>query len=378
MAENPFIIAEKIIPEYFCDRKKESQELIDFLRNGNNVVMVAPRRIGKSGLIQFCFQQKRIKQDFLTVYIDILSTTNLQEFTYLLGLEVFNVVRSRGDGWWKRFFSVVKSIAGKISFDPVSGLPSLNLQLGDISQPSFTLKEIFEFIDTASKPCIIAIDEFQQITRYPENNIEALIRGHLLQINNCRMIFSGSEANILSRMFIDASRPFYLSATIMELKTIPSEVYIEFIKEMFRKKSKRISTELCRRIYDMFDGITFYIQRLCNAVFSNTGYEQEATEEILRNSLEGILSSYDVVFRLRLSQLSTKQKELLYAIAQEELVSQPTSAEFIQRYSLSSASATQTALKSLIKNQIVVKNDNGYRIDDRFFHYWLRRFLNRL
>lgn len=373
MIENPFVITEKIIPGYFCDREHESRELIKLLTNGNNVVLISQRRIGKTALIQFCYQQWPLNKKYTTVYVDILSTTNLQEFTYLLGREVFDVIKRAGEGMLKSFITIVKSLAAKIGFDPLTGLPSLNIQLGDIAHPDFTLKEIFTYLANAEKTCIIAIDEFQQIRNYPERNVEALIRAHLLQINNCRMVFSGSERHILSDMFSNAAQPFYQSAAFLELNIIPKNVYVAFIQNLFQQRRKRISEELATQIYEMFEGITFYIQRVCNGLFSNTEYDSKATEEILNYTLEGILSSYNVIYRERLSRLSIRQKELLIAIAKEKEVEKITSVEFINKYSLVSASAVQTALKSLVKTNLVVRNSDYYLVDDRFFRIWIER-----
>lgn len=371
MKENPFIITERIIPKYFCDREKETALMVKLLTNGNNIVLISQRRIGKTGLIQYCYEQEEIKDNFITIYVDILSTSNLQEFTYLLGKEIFDSIRSRGEKIWRSFLTIVKSISGKIGFDNVSGLPSLNLQLGDITSPEYTLKEIFQYISKASRPCIVAIDEFQQINRYPERNVEALLRSHLLQINNCRMIFSGSERHMLSEMFLNSSKPFYMSASFLELSPIPKEIYVSFIRKLFEEGEKEIPEEMAIRVYDLFDGITFYIQRVCNGLYANTETGSSVTDEILHNTLDEILYSFDTIFRMRLSQLTTRQKELLFAIAKARKAENITSKEFIVKNALSTASAVQTALKALMKNGLVVKLENAYLIEDRFFQMWL-------
>lgn len=373
MIENPFIITEKVIPEYFCDREKESSELIKLVKNGNNVVLISRRRLGKTGLIQYCFGQDIIKDNFLTIYIDILSTTNLREFTYLLGREVFDSVRSKGEKIWKRFLTVVKSLSGKVGFDAMSGLPTLNLQLGDITEPEYTLKEVFNYISEAGRPCIVAIDEFQQIMHYPEKNVEALIRSHLLQINNCRMIFSGSEKDILAGMFVNTKRPFYQSAHFMELRPIPREVYSDFIVEMFGRGLRNITETIAKEIYDAFDGITYYIQRVCNGVYANVGQGGEVTGRVISHTIEEILYSFDTIFRVRLSQLTMRQKELLFALAQEGVYEKITSADFIHKYSLASSSAIQTSQKSLIKGGLIARTDAGYEVEDRFFRMWIER-----
>lgn len=373
MIDNPFVITEKVIPRYFCDRELESANLAKLLLNGNNVVLISQRRLGKTSLIQYCYQLDEIRENFLAIYVDILSTTNLQEFAFLLGREVFEVVRSKGEKRWQSFLSIVKSLSGKIGIDPWSGMPTFNLQLGDIVAPEYTLKEIFDYLSNAEKTCIVAIDEFQQISKYPEPNVEALIRSHLLRINNCRMIFSGSERHLLAEMFLSNARPFYQSASFIELNPIPEDIYVEFIIRLFKEKNKAIDSGLARDIYDKFDGITFYIQKVCNTIFANTPVGGQADEQILQDSMAEIMASLATIYRMRLSQLTLRQKELLLAVAQENFVKQITSASFTKKYSLSSPSAIQTALKSLMRDELIVKSERGYVIEDRFFRIWLNR-----
>lgn len=373
MSDNPFIITEKVKPEYFCDRQEESRQMLKLLGNGNNVVLISQRRIGKTSLIQYCYQREDIRDDYFTIYVDILSTTNLKEFTYLLGREIFEAVRTRGEKRWQSFLMTVKSLAAKVGFDSMTGLPSLNFQLGDIVKPEYTLKEIFEFLSHADKPCILAIDEFQQINKYPESNVAALIRSHLLQINNCRMIFAGSQRHLLADMFMNSSQPFYLSASFVELAPIPRDLYCEFIVAMFEKFGKKISQGLAFEVYDLFDGITFNVQRVCNGLFSNTAPGGEADSETLVQTLDETLSSYDVIFRMRMGTLTMRQKELLLAVAREGCVAQITSAQFVKRNSLASAATVQTAVKSLVEKDILAKTEHGYVVDDRFFRLWLNR-----
>lgn len=370
---NPFLITEKIIPEYFCDRQKESDQLIKYVTNGNNVVLISPRRVGKTGLIQYCYSKREIKDDYITVYVDILSTTNLQEMIFLLGKEIYRSVKTLGARIVRNFFKSLRSLEGKFTYDPISGQPSFNLQLGDITNPVYTLEEIFEYLRRAPKPCIIAIDEFQQIGRYAEKNVEALIRSHIVRSNNCRFIFSGSERHLLDEMFFNASRPFYQSAAVLELEVIPRDIYIGFIIDMFKKGNKNISSELAGEIYDMFDGYTFYVQRLCNESFSNVVQGGVADKAVVEQSLEAVLFSYDAIFRRQLANLSAKQKETLFAIASEGTVEGVTSEAFMSNHSLSSASSVQAAIRALINADILTRQGNAYSVYDRFFSLWIRR-----
>lgn len=370
---NPFVISEKIIPEYFCDRKEESKLLLDLLTNGNNIVLISHRRIGKTALIQYCFENKRIKKEFITIYVDILSTNNLREFIFLLGKSIISKIMPLGKRMLNNFIQTVRSLSGKLGYDPMTGSPTINFQLGDVNQPEFTLKEIFQYLDKAGKPCIVAIDEFQQVAKYPEVGVEALIRSHLHQINNCRFIFSGSERHLLEQMFTSPARPFFNSCTFIELKVIPRDIYVAFIKEQFQKENKEISEELAIRIYDKFDGYTFYVQRVCNGIFSMTSEGEEASEKMMEETVANLLFSYDTIYRERLHRLSTRQKELLFAVAKEGKVERINSVEFIQRNALASASAVQTAEKTLLKSDILGKEFGIVFISDKFFALWLRK-----
>ena len=80
---NPFIVSGKIAPEYFCDRIEEASQLEKALSNQMNVVLTSSRRMGKTSLVDFVFDKPAIKDDFVTISVDILHTTTFREFTPL-------------------------------------------------------------------------------------------------------------------------------------------------------------------------------------------------------------------------------------------------------------------------------------------------------
>ena len=120
------------------------------------------------------------------------------------------------------FINSVLSLQAGISYD-FTGTPSFNIQLGDIQNSMATLEEIFKYLAKADKPCIVAIDEFQQITNYSEKNVEALLRTHIQHCNNAQFIFAGSQRHTMGNMFLSASRPFYQSVSMMHLESIAIE-----------------------------------------------------------------------------------------------------------------------------------------------------------
>ena len=262
---NPFIITGNIPEKYFCDRLDESAKIIRTLSNGGNLCLMSPRRMGKSKLVKFCYDKHEMSDKFYTFYVDILHTSGLREFTYAFGQKVFDTLHTKSKKMFTSFVQGLKSINAKFGFDPVNNTPTFSLELGDINRPEYTLAEIFECLEKADKPCIVAFDEFQQITKYPEKNIEALLRSHIQQLSNVNFIFSGSERHIVSEMFLSSARPFYNSTSIMELHPIKPDVYKDFVCGLFQKFGRKVDEDDVLKIYNAFEGNTYYMQKTFSA-----------------------------------------------------------------------------------------------------------------
>ena len=212
---NPFIVGKYVSDKYFCDRSEETTFLRKQIQNGRDVALISPRRIGKSGLIQHFFNQSDIKEQYYVFFIDIYATTSLAEFVYTLGKEIYAQLKPQSTLWKEKFFQVISSFRIGFKLDSMTGEPSFDLGLGDIQAPQTSLDEIFAYIEEADKPCIIAIDEFQQISEYAEKNVEALLRTKIQKCHHAQFIFSGSKRHVMSNMFNTPSKPFYQSTISM-------------------------------------------------------------------------------------------------------------------------------------------------------------------
>ena len=140
--------------------------------------------MGKTSLVSYVFDKPSIAGEYVTITIDILHTTAFREFIMTFGTAVFDAVASRSDRWRKLFVTVLKSLSTSFGYDPVQNTPTFDVKLGDILRPEYTLGEICEYLEKVDKRCLVVIDEFQQITRYPEKNTEALLRTHIQKLSN--------------------------------------------------------------------------------------------------------------------------------------------------------------------------------------------------
>jgi len=369
--KNPFVITGYISEKYFCDREKETEELIRYLTNGQNVAMISPRRMGKTGLITHCFHKQALSREYHTFFIDIYATGNLREFIFILGKQIFEQLKPKGRKFIDKFFEIASSLRPAFKLDHITGQPVFDIGIGEISQPEYSLEQIFTYLEKADKPCIVAFDEFQQIAKYPEGNIEALLRTHIQQCKNTNFIFAGSQQHMMEQIFFSASKPFYQSVNVVNVQAIALESYVPFVRNHFAVAGKTITTENIERVYNLFEGHTWYIQTIFNILFSHTESGEECTFALIKEAVANAIVSHEAIFKGFLSMLSERQKELLYAIAKEKKAINVTSAKFIKKHALQSASAVQTAMKQLIDKEIITKEENIYSVYDRLLGLWI-------
>lgn len=368
---NPFITSGYISADYFCDREIESKQLIREIVNGNNLAIISARRMGKTGLIQHCFHSKELSKEYYAFFVDIYATKSLRDFIFSLSKVILESLKPFGKKAVEIFINSVLSLQAGISYD-FTGTPSFNIQLGDIQNSMATLEEIFKYLAKADKPCIVAIDEFQQITNYSEKNVEALLRTHIQHCNNAQFIFAGSQRHTMGNMFLSASRPFYQSVSMMHLESIAIEKYIDFVRNHFKKADRTITPETIRIVYEKFDGVTWYVQKTLNVLFAFTPVGATCDESMVEPAIASVVDSYRFNYQETLFRLPERQKELLVAIAKEGNAKSITSGEFVKRYSLTSPSSVQAAAKGLLEKDFITLFNGSYSIYDKFFEIWLR------
>lgn len=374
MKKNPFLTSGYAGAEYFCDREQETKSLIMQLVNGNNVVLKSPRRIGKTGLLYHCFEQEEIKDNYYTFIIDIYATKNLQDLIFEMGRSIVNALKPRGQKTIERFLEIVSALRPGISFD-VMGNATWSLGVDKPIVPEFALEQIFDYIKQSEKPCIIAIDEFQQITFYPEKNVEALLRTYIQQCNNANFVFAGSERHLLTEMFNSPARPFFSSTSSFPLERLPLDKYTEFVTRHFNNDGKVVTPAIVELVYNCFDGITWYMQKVFNQLYMMMQDGEVCTEEMVEQTIGNIVEDNSSNYADLLYQLTARQKQLLIAINREGKARELTSSKFIKKYQLPAASTIQTALKSLLDKQLITHSQGTFEVYDKFLSIWINRTI---
>ena len=375
MINNPFILVGNIPTQYFCDRQQETARLIKGIHGGENICLVSARRMGKSRLVKHCSLLPEITDNYYFFYVDLLHTSSLRDFAFAFGRCVFDALQNKGEKFVRQFLSVVQSLTVTMSVDPLSSLPQFGLSLNQDAQPEYTFESIFRYLENADKPCIVCFDEFQQISRYPEKNVEALLRSHIQHMSNAHFIFSGSERHMLEEMFNSSAHPFYNSASYMELEAIPEEKYVEFVCYWFEQYQKQIEADLVRLVYHLAEGNTYTMQRISHELFDISTSNESIDRQMLTQAVNNIIEAETPRYARMLSHVPERQQNLLFAIAKEGRVQKIMSGTFLRKYHLASSSAVQNAIKHLLEMDLVTQDDKKQFVVEDIF---LRMYLNRI
>ena len=367
---NPFLIAGYHSPEFFCDRETETSAILDALHNGRNVTLIAPRRMGKTGLIQHAFYRlKEQEPDIIALYMDIYATQSMGEFVRLFANTVLGKLDTAPQKALSRIGQFIRSCRPVFTIDELTGAPKVTIDMAP-QEEERTLREIFDYLGSSEKRCYIAIDEFQQIAEYPEKGIEALLRSYIQFLPNVNFIFAGSKQHLMQEMFTSSKRPFYQRTQLLTIGPIDREAYAGFATAHFAEHGVPLHREVFDAIYDKFDGHTWYIQCLLNRLY---GYNQDVDMVMVSDAMEQIVSEQSYSYQTLLKSYSAGQVRLLKAIAREGCVKEILAGDFISRNRLRAASSVSASLKRLQDNELVYLTPQGYIIYDRFMREWLRQ-----
>jgi uncharacterized protein len=374
---NPFVTGGYMGPDYFCNRENETDILLKAISSKRNVTLISLRRMGKTGLLkhvkhlleQIPKGSQREKKPAAVIYVDLMPTMNGSEMLNTLSSALLHLKQDERN-FFERVLSILATLRPRITYDNLTGQPTLELKAESQSDIQFGFDHLLRFISEIKQDLVFMFDEFQQISQYPEKNIEHLLRTIIQSYPTIPFIFSGSSKHMLEPMFSSSGRPFYQSAELMYLDKIPAPDYRKFIIEKFKTGGIKIDDEALLRIFNWTRLHTFYVQHVCNLLYE-TG-NKVISPDLISQTFHRVLTSHEPLFASYRNLIPAQQYKLLQAIAIEDGISQPTSGAFIKDHGLTSASSVATSLKALSEKEMIVQSGNQWVVYDVFFSRWLQ------
>jgi AAA+ ATPase superfamily predicted ATPase len=364
---NPFILRGYHGASTFCDREKETKAIVSAIENHQDITLFANRRLGKSALIQHVFHS--LKAKYNCIYADLWGTVTVQGFTRVLATAIIQSDLLARQSFSKKVTDFIKAIGASISVG-MDGRPSIDVMFHDNNQIFRNIGEIFYFLEGLKVPVVLAIDEFQEIRKYDEVPLEAKLRTLVQQSKNIRFVFCGSEKHIIHNIFNEYNQPFYQSTRMMELGKIDGQCYLDFIINHFELSRKFLPQEVARFILDFTHRHTYYVQAICNYIFSIKKPPRTIADFEL--AYRDFLLEKQVFYEEIPNHLTKQQFRCLKAIAHEGLVKSTTSRDFLNASGVKNPSSMQRVIKSLIEKQFLIKEGEKYRLYDVFLEHYLK------
>ena len=370
---NPFVIKSYESKEFFCDREEELQLMLQNCINKTDMTLVSRRRMGKTGLVFRLFDElNSTHPEIFTVYLDIFISRNLDDFIKLFAeaaVKAFPTKTKIGE----RLMSFIKSLRPQVTYDSITGEPQFQIAYHNESEKEYTLRSLFELLTSQNVHIVFAIDEFQQIREYPEQNMEAMLRTYMQRCNNVTFIFSGSRKHLMTDIFTNARKPFYSSTSFVSIDKISATNYSDFICKQFSAHKRKITDDAVNFILEWTQRHTYYTQFLCHTIYANGQKNIDIPE--VKKACGQVLSQREPVYLQYRKMLTDKQWDFLIAVAKEGSVRQITAADFLKRYKIGGASVSKRLVESLCEKELLnaeVSLDGiEYSVDDVFFSRWL-------
>jgi len=366
---NPFITGGYHSPAYFCNRTEETKRIIDAILSRRNLTLISLRRMGKTGLLKHVkYQLEHSKKPYAVIYVDLLPTLNGNEMLNSISSALYRL-RNSEKNFLSRILGLLASLRPRLTVDPLTGEPSLELKADSSSEIKSGLDQVLKLISEIKQDIVFLFDEFQQISNYPEKNIESMLRSVIQTYPVVPFIFSGSSKHMLENMFLSPTRPFYQSSELMYLDRIKDSDYRNFVRDKFIHGKLKINDASIDKIFTWTRYHTYYVQYVCNHLFQKGGINVE--EGHVNEVFHKIITDFEPQYINYRNLLPPHQFRLLKAIASVDGVAQPTSGNFIGANDLTSPSSVSTSLKALAEKEMIVYDRDKWQVYDVFLSRWL-------
>ena len=363
---NPFSYGTIVKGSNFYDRKEECARIVNTLSGGNNMVLYAPRRFGKTSLVFKAIEQLE-KAGFICIYFDFMPVYSPESFVRLY-TKALSVKQSNLNKFAQLFSSIIKAIRPVLTFGQ-DGQPELSIDFAnmEVNEPVISqLLDITEMMAGENKRVIVFFDEFQEVDKLKNINFEALLRSKVQQQQKTNYLFFGSKTHLLKEMFNDKKKAFYNSASQMSIGPLPQRETIEFLRTKFSESNIYLDEETAKYLISTAADIPHYIQFLASEIWQNTiNCQPIVTKTIVDESAQRLLALKSDYYMELFGYRSQSQKQLLKALTVER--KNIFSTAYIKKYRLPTVSTLQRSVKELINTGIVEKKGDEYFIADPFF-----------
>ena len=349
--ENPFKYGTIVDADYFTDRIDEVKYISQFVNSANHLILISPRRFGKSSVVAKAVKQSGRK----SITINLQQVTSVADFSAKLLREFFKVHPMERMRHLISHFRIIPTI----STNPLTGSIDVGFQPG--VDGSVLLEDVMELIEKGHSEedrIIVVLDEFQEILDLAPR-LDKKMRAIMQEQKHINDILLGSQESMMTEIFERKKSPFYHFGEMMRLNKLPRDIFHDFLSDRLKNCFKTSSDELADYILDYTNNHPYYSQQLAATIW-NIGTLQPETEDVFHAAIEHIVTTHGHDYERLWMNINRTSKWILQRLAKKGVLQTgeyPTSTIY-------------SALKRLQKDGYVIYSDS-YEIEDPFFKEWI-------
>ena len=370
--EKAFVYGMSVGGDNFTDRIEETKRIkLDF-ENGINVILISPRRMGKTSLIKKVISEMD-SPEIKVVYMDIYDCRSEYDFYNRFAETMMKSTGNQLEQVMENIKRFLVRVSPKLSFSPEPN-SEFSVSLG-ITSKDYSPEEILDLPERIAKEqgikIVVCIDEFQQIGEFADSlTVQKRLRGVWQPHQHVSYCFFGSKKHLMENIFQSRRMPFYQFGEMLHLKCIPTEYWVPFICSRFEKYGKKISEEYAARICHTVKNYSSYVQQLAWNVMAET--EIEVNEESFTEGFNALLEQNSSLFIQQTEGLTTYQLNFIRLLC-NGIHSGFNTQSVVELYSLGSKSNVDRIKKCLIDRELITIEKEGVFLADCVFELWFKR-----
>ena len=350
---NPFKFGTIVEDEYFTDRVNELEQIKQMLDSENHLVLISPRRFGKSSLVAKALQQ--IGRPSIT--IDFMKVLNVEDLASQILRQVFRIHKFEKIKHLMKFFRVVPTL----SYNPMTEGVDVSF-VSSVDKSSAMLEdslELLEKVSSAKNRLIVVFDEFQEVNSI-DKTLAKQLRAIMQRQKGLNYIFMGSQESMMEEIFEKKKSPFFHFGERMNLKKIPYEDFYAYIESRLPDMPASQKAAITEEILKFTDVHPYYTQQLSAAVYNAIEYGK-IKENPVAYAVKKQVEEHSLDYERLWANLNRTDRKVMIALANR---SNPMADRSV------ASSTLFSSIKRLLKQGYVIKT-TGYELEDPFFGEWI-------
>jgi len=359
MKTNPFRFGTVVDGQYFTDREDELKSIASYINSENHLILISPRRVGKTSLIRKVVNESGRQN----VFLDMQLVLSAEDFASQLLKRIYRIYPVQKLKNYLKSFRLIPVV----NMNPVTGETEISFNPGSKEfTPLEDVLNLVENLGSVKKKMIVVLDEFQEIFRI-DNGLDRFLRSVMQHHKHINYVFMGSSESMIREIFEKRNSPFYRFGSLMTLGKIGPDKFALFLEEKFASITDK-SKELSERILGITDSHPYYTQQLAFTVWEllmHSGY----SSDMVKTAADQIVRSHDNDYERLWNSFNRTDMTVLTGMSVNDI--SPLSDEFSRLYGTGASSTVFSTLQRLARKGMLIKEKSAYKIDDPFFKRWI-------